>query len=71
MTTTSVLALPETLKPYVVYSDELKMGLGFVLIQEGRIVVYAYVLWNNPNFREATLEREDSMRARSPHMFVS
>ncbi|XP_041009410.1 uncharacterized mitochondrial protein AtMg00860-like [Juglans microcarpa x Juglans regia] len=40
LTTTPVLALPESLKPYVVFNDASKMGLRCVLMQEGRVVAY-------------------------------
>ncbi|XP_035543106.1 probable LRR receptor-like serine/threonine-protein kinase RFK1 [Juglans regia] len=41
LTTAPVLTLPEPLKPFVVYSDASKAGLGCVLMQEGRVVAYA------------------------------
>ncbi|XP_042980057.1 uncharacterized protein LOC122310242 [Carya illinoinensis] len=36
-----VLALLEPHKPYAVYSDASKMGLGCVLMQEGRVITYS------------------------------
>ncbi|XP_041017941.1 uncharacterized protein LOC121260164 [Juglans microcarpa x Juglans regia] len=41
LTTTPILALPEPHKPFVVFSDASKFGLGCVLMQEGRVVAYA------------------------------
>ncbi|KAF5454694.1 hypothetical protein F2P56_024341 [Juglans regia] len=41
LTIAPVLALPELHKPYVVYSDASKMGLGCILLQERRVVAYA------------------------------
>ncbi|XP_035539641.1 uncharacterized protein LOC118344015, partial [Juglans regia] len=41
LTLAPVLALPEPDKPYVVYSDGSKMGLGCVLMQKGRNIAYA------------------------------
>ena len=41
MTTAPVLALPEPHKPFVVFSDASKFGLGCVLMQEGGVVAYA------------------------------
>ena len=36
-----VLALPESGKEFVVYSDASLQGLGCVLMQEGRVIAYA------------------------------
>ena len=36
-----ILALPTTDKDFVVYSDASRSGLGYVLMQEGRIIAYA------------------------------
>ena len=41
MTTTPVLALPEHGKPYTVYADASRVGLGCVLMQEGKVIAYA------------------------------
>ena len=41
MTTTPVLALPEQGKPYTVYADASRVGLGCVLMQEGKVIDYA------------------------------
>ncbi|XP_035540235.1 uncharacterized protein LOC118344217 [Juglans regia] len=41
LTTAPVLALPEPHKPFVVFSDASKFGLGCVLMQEGKVVAYA------------------------------
>ncbi|KAK9110556.1 hypothetical protein Sjap_018616 [Stephania japonica] len=41
LTTAPVLALPETGKDLVVYTDASKVGLGGVLMQEGRVIAYA------------------------------
>ncbi|KAJ9547300.1 LOW QUALITY PROTEIN: hypothetical protein OSB04_019843 [Centaurea solstitialis] len=36
-----ILALPEGIEDFVVYSDASKMGLGCVLMQRGRVIAYA------------------------------
>ncbi|XP_035542910.1 uncharacterized protein LOC118345683 [Juglans regia] len=41
LTMAPVLALPEPHKPFVTFSDASKLGLGCVLMQEGRVVAYA------------------------------
>ncbi|XP_013639389.1 PREDICTED: uncharacterized protein LOC106344578 [Brassica oleracea var. oleracea] len=41
LTTTLVLALPEQAKPYTVYADASRVGLGCVLMQEGKVIAYA------------------------------
>ncbi|CAA7032631.1 unnamed protein product [Microthlaspi erraticum] len=43
LTTTPVLALPG--KPYMVYTDASSIGLGCVLMQEGRVIAYASRQW--------------------------
>ncbi|CAA7029967.1 unnamed protein product [Microthlaspi erraticum] len=41
LTTTPILALPEPGKPYTVYTDASGIGLGCVLMHEGRVIAYA------------------------------
>ena len=41
LTTTPILTLPEIRKDFVVYCDASCQGLGCVLMQEGKVVVYA------------------------------
>jgi hypothetical protein len=41
LTTTPVLAQPDTTKPFDVYSDASSTGLGSVLMQEGRVISYS------------------------------
>jgi hypothetical protein len=41
MTTSPVLAQPDTTKPFDVYCDASGMGLGGVLMQEGRMISYS------------------------------
>ncbi|XP_048591414.1 uncharacterized mitochondrial protein AtMg00860-like [Brassica napus] len=41
LTTAPVLALPEQGKPYMVYTDASRVGLGCVLMQGGRVIAYA------------------------------
>ena len=41
LTTAPVLALPQPGKPYVVYTDASRVGLGCVLMQENRVIAYA------------------------------
>ena len=39
--TTPILTLPDIRKDFVVYCDASRQGLGCVLMQEGKVVVYA------------------------------
>jgi len=41
LTTTSILILPKSDEPFVVYCDASKLGLGGVLMQDGKVVAYA------------------------------
>ena len=41
LTTAPVLALPEQGIPYTVYTDASRVGLGCVLMQDGRVIAYA------------------------------
>ena len=41
LTTTPVLAQPDIDRPFDVYCDASKMGLGCVLMQDGRVIAYA------------------------------
>jgi hypothetical protein len=41
LTTTHVLALPDIQKDFVVYCDASRQGLGYVLMQSGRVIAYA------------------------------
>ena len=41
LTSTPVLVIPNSHKPFSIYSDASKKGLGCVLMQEGRVVAYA------------------------------
>jgi hypothetical protein len=41
LTTASVLAQPDIEKPFDVFCDASKTGLGCVLMQEGRVIAYA------------------------------
>jgi hypothetical protein len=41
LTAASVLAQPDIEKPFDVYCDASGIGLGCVLMQEGRVIVYA------------------------------
>jgi hypothetical protein len=41
LTTTPVLAQPDNTKPFDVYCDAFGMGLGCVLMQDNRVIVYA------------------------------
>jgi hypothetical protein len=40
LTTNPVLALPDNQKDFVVYCDASRQGLGFVLMQSGRVIAY-------------------------------
>jgi hypothetical protein len=40
LTSAPVLAQPDMEKPFDVYSDALGIGLGGVLMQEGRVIAY-------------------------------
>jgi hypothetical protein len=42
LTTTPVLILPDVHKPFSMHCDALYTGLGFVLMQEGRVVAYLF-----------------------------
>jgi hypothetical protein len=41
LTTTPVLILPDVHKPFSVYCDASRLGLGCVLMQDGRVIAYA------------------------------
>ena len=41
LTTAPVLAQPDIDRPFDVYCDASKMGLGCVLMQDGRVIAYA------------------------------
>jgi hypothetical protein len=41
LTTTPVLVLPDIHKNFTIYCDASRQGLGYVLMQEGRVVAYA------------------------------
>ena len=41
LTTAPVLVVPDPHEPFVVYCDASKMGLGGVLMQDGKVVAYA------------------------------
>jgi hypothetical protein len=41
LTTTSVLVMPDIGKPFSIYCDALRQGLGCVLMQDGHVVAYA------------------------------
>ncbi|WMV30039.1 hypothetical protein MTR67_023424 [Solanum verrucosum] len=41
VTTTPVLTLPEGTKGFVIYCNESKVGLGYVLMQKGKLIAYA------------------------------
>jgi len=41
LTTAPVLILPKSGEPFVVYCDASKLGLGGVLMQDGKVVSYA------------------------------
>jgi hypothetical protein len=48
LTTSSVLAQPDTTKPFDVYCDASDTGLGGVLMQEGRVISYSLrQLWHH------------------------
>jgi hypothetical protein len=42
LTTTQVLILPDVHKPFSMYCDASYTGLGYVLMQEGRVVAYSF-----------------------------
>jgi hypothetical protein len=41
LTTAPVLALPESGEEYIIYCDASRSGLGWVLMQKGRVIAYA------------------------------
>jgi hypothetical protein len=41
LTTSSVLAQPDIAKPFDIYCDASSTRLGFVLMQEGRVIYYS------------------------------
>ena len=43
LTSALVLALPDLTKSFSIYCDASRQGLGYVLMQEGRVVAYVSV----------------------------
>jgi hypothetical protein len=41
LTTTPILVLPDVHKPFSVYCDASYTGLGYMLMQEGKVVAYS------------------------------
>jgi hypothetical protein len=41
LTTTPLLAQPDNAKPFDVYYDASSIGLGYVLMQDNRVIAYA------------------------------
>ena len=41
LTSSSILTLPNSQKPYVVYTDASGTSLGCILMQNGKVVAYA------------------------------
>ena len=56
MTTESVLQYFKTEKPVVVQTDASSMGLGGVLIQEGKLVANAFISLSNSEDKYASIE---------------
>ena len=58
LTTAPVLALPEQGKPYTIYTDASRVGLGCVLMQDERVIVYAsrQLLKHEDNYSTHDLE---------------
>ena len=43
LTTTLILTLPDIHRSFIVYCDASRQGLGCVLMQDDKVVVYAYL----------------------------
>ncbi|WVZ93098.1 hypothetical protein U9M48_039107 [Paspalum notatum var. saurae] len=58
LTTTPVLIMPDVQKPFIVYCDASRQGLGCVLMQEGHVVAYAsrQLREHEPNYPTHDLE---------------
>ncbi|WMV41130.1 hypothetical protein MTR67_034515, partial [Solanum verrucosum] len=62
LTTTLVLTLPEGSDGYVIYCDSSRAGLGFVLIQRGKVIAYASTQLKVHNYPTQDLKHHKSLQ---------
>jgi hypothetical protein len=56
LVTALLLSLPEKGKPYVLYTDASKEGLGAVLTQEKKVIVYTSRKWKEHEMNYPTYD---------------
>ncbi|WMV32659.1 hypothetical protein MTR67_026044, partial [Solanum verrucosum] len=68
LTTAPILTLPDGNEGYVVYCDASRIGLGYVLMQHGKVIAYvSRLLWKhdqNYSTHDLELQRELNLRQR-------
>jgi len=58
LTSAPVLTMPSRTQGYFIYSDASKVGLGYVLMQHGKVIAYAFRQLRNHKKNYPTLDLE-------------
>jgi len=58
LTSTPVLTLPDYVNGFVVYCDSLRVGLGYVLMQKGKVIAYNSRQWKPHEKNYSTHDNE-------------